>query len=323
MNIPGDTGHPWRLNKFIEYYSLGDTDMNFPLLARYADNHNLSINDRFWMSFLYSCCYCVPTTCFLFEALPLSTLTMEKAESVWKLYKKPLIFQTDKRYVKNMNWFLPMVEDWLGRVGRKPAVYFKRLEEGSPLETYNNLYSEISGWKYFGRFTIFLLIEAIHKLTPLKATADWFEWKKGNTATSGVMHILYLDKEAEEFDATGSLSLDQLELLTKRLPQIIRAVSKKGLTANILDLETAFCGFRKLFKATRYGGYYIDRVQTEIASMQQNLPDHYHIWDELWSLRLEAFDHKLLGEVQGRQGLQKKRYKDWIEKGVVGIENLS
>lgn len=322
FNIPGDTGHPWRLRKFIDYYAFGDIDANFPLLIRYADNRNLSVNDRFWLSFLYSSCYCVPTTCFLFEKLPLDKVTTQRAEKFWKDFKEPLIFQTDKRYVKNMNWFVPMVDNWLKTVGKNPSKFFKALEGSTIEQTYNNLYREIKSWRYFGRFTVFLLIEAIHKLTPLKADSAWFDWKKGDTATSGMMHILYLDEEAEYFDSSKKIALDTLKLLDKRLPQVIKAIQKKQPNVNITDLETALCGFRKLFKATRYGGYYIDRVQTEIATLQDYMPRYSYIWEELWKYRLEAFDHKLLGEVQGWKGIRKDLNQQWLEKGLTGAENF-
>ena len=325
-NIPGDTGHPWRLNKFIDYHSLGDADMNFPILIRYADAHKLSVKNRLWMAFLYSTCYCVGTTIFLFEELPLDdTLTPKKVRDFWSIFKAPLIFQTDRRYVKNMNWFIPLVSDWMKKVGHNPVRYFKKLQGRSPQETYMNLYKEMMNWRYFGRFTTFLFIEAVTKLTPIKADADWFDWKNGNTATSGMLHILYLDEEASDFDIHGYIEPCTLRLLEKRLPQVIKAIQKQypQVSTNITDLETSLCGFRKLFKGTRYGGYYIDRVQDEIIKLQANLPDYNYVWEELWGYRLEAFNHQFLGEVKGYKGIQKHRCKDWLEKGVVGIEGIS
>lgn len=325
-SIPGDNGHPWRLNKFAEYHSMGDFDMNFPILIRYANKHNLSMKNRLWMSFLYSTCYCVGTTVFLFKELPLDdTLTPKKVKDFWSVFKAPLIFQTDRRYVKNMDWFVPLVSDWMKKAGRNPVGYFKKLRGKNPHETYINLYKEVMNWRYFGRFTTFLFIEAVIKLTPIKANAVWFDWKKGNTATSGALHILYLDEEAEAFDATGYLETNTLCLLEKRLPQITRAIKKQypQISTNITDLETSLCGFRKLFKGTRYGGYYIDRVQDEIIKLQANLPDYNCLWEELWVHRLDAFSHQFLGEVQGYKGIQKHRCKEWLERGAVGFEGIS
>ena len=323
--IPNDTGHPWRVNKFIDYHSLGDADMNFPILKEYCNEHKLSVNNRFWLAFLYSTCYCVPTTCFLFEHLDIKTVTQESVEEFWSEYKPKMIFQSDKRYVKNMNWFVTLVVNFIELTHRRPSSFFKQLERGNQQENYDVLYAIMLKWKYFGRFTTFLLIEAIHKLTPLKADSTWFDWKNGNTATSGMMHVLYLDKEAVEFDAKGTLDIEVKELLQKRFITVKNLIEKRYPNAsnNITDIETALCGFRKLFKASRYGGYYIDRVQEEIITMEKWMPQEKPLWDEMYRFRRRAFPAEFLGELQGYKGIQKKRNTDFIEKGLTGVESIS
>ena len=323
--IPGDTGHPWRLNKFLDYCATNDADMNFPLLIEYADQHKLCVNDRFWLSFLYSTCYCVATTCFMFEQLSIEHLTQEKLDLFWIEYKPKLIFQTDKKYVKNMNWFVPLVMNFLALTNTRPATYFKKYFGLPPSEVYNGMYKEFLKWQYFGRFTTFLLIEAIAKLTPLKADANWFDWKNGNTATSGMLHILYLDDEAVEFDAMSTLSPSTKRKLEESLPKLKKAIKRvhPDMSTNIVDIETALCGFRKLFKASRYGGYYIDRVQAELNIMSLALPEADMLWNELWRYRIVRFDHAMLGELQGWNGIQKHRNVEWLQRGCVGNEIIS
>ena len=324
MDIPGDTGKIWRLSKFIDYHALGDADMNFPLLIRYADSHSLSVNNRFWLAFLYSTCYSVPTTCFLFESITLHT-KRSKIEDFWLKNKYKMVFQSDKKYVKNMDWFITLVEDFKLETGKKPYMYFKAFRAQSPQQTYDLLYKTIMKWRFFGRFTTFLLIEAIHKLTPLKADSDWFDWKNGNTATSGMMHIMYLDEEAIKFDKTNIIASDTMSRLVNGLVKLKERIRMAHPTAsiNITDIETALCGFRKLFKQSRYGGYYIDRAQTEIVFMEELHPDYNNIWGELWYFRQLSFPHIFLGELNGHIGIQKHRYKDWTEKGLTGVEAIS
>lgn len=323
-NIPEDTGHPWRLNKFLTYL-VTDPEMNFPLLTEYANQHSLSINDRFWLSFIYSTCYCVATTCFIFERLDITYLTQDQLEQFWIEYKPSLIFQTDKKYVKNMNWFVPLVLDFISLTNKRPAAYFRKYFGLTSSEVYNAMYKEFMTWAYFGRFTTFLLIEAIAKLTPLRADASWFDWKNGNTATSGMLHILYLDDEAVEFDAMGTLTISTRHKLVESLPKLKKAIKRvhPKMTTNIVDIESALCGFRKLFKSSRYAGYYLDRVQAEINTMSKNLPEATVLWNKLWKYRSLRFDHKMLGEFQGWNGIQKHRNTEWLQRGYVGDETIS
>lgn len=325
FKIPNDTGHPWRLNKFLSYHSLGDADMNFPILIEHVNNRNTKINERFWLAFLYSTCYCVPTTCFLFEELDIKEVNLEQLQNFWELHKPNMIFQSDKKYVKHMNWFIPMVMDFIKKTNRNPAEFFKQFKKDNQQEVYDSLYKEIIKWRYFGRFTTFLLIEAITKLTPLKADSNWFDWKNGNTATSGMLHLLYLDEKAVNFDKTGKLDKSVEAHLSKCFIKLKTAIVNKypKASVNITDIETSLCGFRKLFKRSRYGGYYIDRVQEEIVETEHKLPKYDYLWKNLWEYRKKAFPEAFLGELNGYIGIQKKRKSEWVKEGLTGVEFVS
>ena len=325
MNIPNDKSKAWRLNKFIDYHVFGDADMNFPLLVRYADEHELTQSQRYWLSFLYSTCYCVATTLVLYEKLDYKTITRAKLEKFWKKHKSKLIFQSDKRYVKNMNWFVTMVMNFITLTDRKPHKYFKQYRCKDKQETYNRLYKEIMSWPYYGRFTTFLMIEAIDRLTKTKADSNWFDWKNGNTATSGMMQIFHLDDEAIEFDNSKVLDKKVEAKLDRCLIKLKAKIAEKHPNAlcNISDIETSLCGFRKLFKQSRYGGYYIDRVQAEIVTLQANYPKKQQLWDSLWRYRKEAFPKQYLGELNGWSGLRKELNSQWVREGLTGVEKIA
>lgn len=325
FEIPGDTGGNWRRKKFITYHVKGDADMNFPILCGYANRRNLSDDDRYWLAFLYSTCYCVPTTILLFNKLHLADVNSAKLGHFWGSYKKDLIFQSDRRYVKNMDWFLTLVPEFIKKTKRHPAKYYAQYRGKTEQETYDNLYKHFMKYRYFGRFTTFLMIEALDKLTDLNSDSAWFDWKNGNTATSGMMHILYLDQEALDFDEKGSLMDDADKILNKALTDLktdIRAHNKDA-SIKLVDIETSLCGFRKLFKGSRYGGYYFDRVQVELNNYKIRMPQYNKTWDLLFHIRKDTCNNQLLGELGGWTGIRHWRLTDWLDKGVTGVEVIS
>lgn len=110
MNIPNDTGNMWRLDRYVEYYNIRHSQND-------GDVHNLGIvcqdadlDTKVWMAFLYSTCYSVATTCFLFTHFPsIEYATESRLRQFWTEYKSKLIFQSDRRYVKNMDKFCDIV----------------------------------------------------------------------------------------------------------------------------------------------------------------------------------------------------------------------
>lgn len=325
MKIPKDTGGMWRWNKFMEYHALGDADMNFPVLRKWADDKGLDQEERIWMSLFYSCCYCVPTTVFLMSKLPsIRTVKSKDVEEVWRLYKQQMVFQSDRKYVKNMDWFPTIVGNFVRLTKRDAVGWVESHIDGNrhPLAMYNAFYKDITGWRYFGRFSAFLMIESLAKLADVNMDADWFDWKNGNTATEGMMHILYMDKEAAEFKHNPNLSAETVKLLSDKLSLLRRQISAKypDVSTAIVDIETSLCGFRKLFKQSRYAGYYIDRQQEEILKMQQSLPDYD--FGCLWDARRKVFNNVFLGELNGWVGIRKELYTQWTEKGLTGVETI-
>jgi hypothetical protein len=311
FGVHEDTGHPWRLNKFVTYYADGIDEIAVPLKALMEGT---SLSDRVWISFLFSVCYSLGTAYFMYTQLDYKTVTLERLEKFWRIFKTRLVFQTDRKYVKNNNEFVGIVWGFIQRCRRNPAGFIKGFIRDTPQDTYDALYKEICSWRYYGRFASVLLLRTLVKITPLKADSKYYDWKNGKTTTAGAFAILYRDDEAVKFTQDGKLTRQQIADLYDIFYQI------KELTGGtVLSITSTLCSFYKMFRGERYQGYYIDRQQEEINILSAALPNFAHVWDRLWEAR-KAMPHDLLGELNGWDGIRRDRNDMFLETGKAGKE---
>ena len=308
----GDVGGDWRYNKFTEYRTRYKEE-TLPLLKRYCLDNKLSLEDRFYMGYLYASSYCVATTLFIYENLDLAD-----PATFWAEYKPKLLFQSDKRYVKNMNWFVPLMEFYRdvlrGNVRELIVNPCKPLESQ---ERWDLLYKKIMKWQYFGRFTTFLMLESIQKLGVVKCDSYSFDWHKGDTATSGAMMLLYMDEKAIAFDASGHLDGEDELLLTQTLKRIKNDAEALKIDPLTVSIETDLCAFRKLFKQSRYYGYYYDRQLEELCFYEKAMPEQRPLWNKIFGYRKKMLDNSILGELQGWDGIRKELCGKFMDTGEI------
>ena len=144
-----------------------------------------------------------------------------------------------------------------------------------------------------------------------------YDWKNGSTTTEAIFNANYMDKRAEIFKNNPDLTSKDINHLNKTLEKIIDDLNKISPERNwtILGVTSDMCSYRKLFKSTRYLGYYVDRQQEEILQLQKNYPEYNSMWDYMWEDRKNGIDEKYLGEKNGYVGIQKNRMTSWIERG--------
>ena len=309
-HVPNDDGGKWRFNKFMEYRARYKEE-TLPILRQYCKDHKLNLEERFLVGYLYANSYCVPTTIYLYENIDWSDL-----DTFWETNKPNLIFQSDKRYVKNMNWFVPLMRFYLSELkGNVRALFVEPCKDLNPQQRWDLLYNKIMKWQYFGRFTTFLMLESLQKLGVVKADSYFFDWKRGDTATSGAMLIEYMDESAIKFDASGALGRDD-DILLNSLLAIIKNNSKQLKIDHLtVSIETDLCAFRKLFKQTRYYGYYYDRQLEEIRKYEKTMPEHQATWDLIFKYRKDLLDNTILGELHGWNGIRPELYSKFANTG--------
>ena len=316
MQIPNDTGGNWRKNQLIKYIGLFPDEIG-PIMEAYFTRLHMTKDDQVWWVLLYSACYCMGTACVLFNKLDYKTLTKKELHQFWEDNKARLIFQSDRRYIKNMNQFSEIVEEFLRRSHRKPWKYLQRFITDDPRETYEKLYKEVSSWRYYGRFGTILFLYNLSKLLRVNLDYDQYDWKSGKTTTAALFNAIYEDDRADEFEKKATLSSEDIGFLDTFLGQIIRKLKTKypEKTWTLMGVTSDLCSYRKLFKQTRYLGYYVDRQQEELLWLEERWPEFGETWEWFWKARKNLLPKEYLGEIQGHTGIQKERFKCWSERG--------
>ena len=316
MIIPNDTGGNWRKNRMVEYIGSFPDEIG-PLMRAYFKKQHLSQDDQVWWVLLYSSCYCMGTACVLQQELDYKTITKSQAEKFWLKNKPRLIFQSDRRYIKNMNQFVEIMGEFVRRSKRHPWQYLQQFIFDDPSKTYESLYKEVSSWKYYGRFGTILFMYNINKLMGIPMESQEYDWKNGKTTTAAIFNAIYEDDRADAFEDTASLDSFDQAFLNKTLRKLMNRLSAKypEKTWTVMGVTSDLCSYRKLFKQTRYLGYYVDRQQDELNWLQERWPEYQDIWEDFWEDRKRYIDQEYLGELNGWSGIQKQLMTAWVERG--------
>lgn len=317
MKIPNDTGGYWRKNKLVEYiYSFPDEIG--PLMKEFFKSKSYDKDRQVWWIFLYSTSYCMGTACVMAEKLNYKTVTLSQLENFWAENKKKLLFQSDRRPVKNMNQFTEIVWEFLERSKRNPWEYLRRFFRATPEETYETLHEEITSWRHYGDFSAILFMYNTSKLLGIPVDSPNYDWTKYATTTAALFNADYQDERADSLERKPVLSSEEKTWLDSQLKRVMKVLKKRHPERKwtFIGVTSDLCSYRKLFKKTRYLGYYVDRQQEELSILGRNYPEYKSIWSGFWNWRKQKLPKEFLGELNGWEGVQKERYKAWVTKGV-------
>lgn len=329
MNIPKDTGHPWRLHKFVEYQHKVPP-VHPIVISEYAELKGLDADDCIIISWLISVTYCEITTLYLFEQLDWRNLTRADIELFWEKHKPTLVFGSGRKHVKAADWFVSLMDDFLKIVGQHPEEWLKSLIQIDPVATYESIMAVAKSVKFTGRFAGDLFLEMLMHFNKKSLVnvqleePEVIDWKHCSNLTSGLFNAIYMDNEADMFDKTGFIAEEHYSILQTGIHDVQKAIQLRypEQDATIPLVITKLCSFRNLFKSSRYGGFHHDRQLENIVKYQKNYPEKAELWQILYNIRLKVFDPSLLGEVGGWTGIRKDWKKLWVEKGMTGVESV-
>lgn len=293
----------------------GEADPNVTLLKNLAKQQGLSDKDKAWLCLLYSTCYCTSTAWFLYNTLPkLQDLKLDKLQDFWDNIGKKLVFQSDRKYVKNMNWFVPIIKSYRKSIGVDHEKILEAIKSGSQ----DDIFKLITSLKYCGRFSAFLFIDCAQQLFDIQILINPKNWNEWATAGEGLCHAIDREDWVEQHHKSDTYPAEAKKVLDESFEKMKQDVSEAaGIEVNDSDLETALCAYRKLFKQSRYLGYYIDRQQEEFIRnttvFEEN--DKLELMRQLWKARKKFLDNDYLGELQGWTGLRKELNKVFMETG--------
>lgn len=162
MNIPNDTGYPYRLLKYVQYH-MSVPPIEPATIIPFCQKNNLTEDECILLAWYNSMCYCAPTALFLFTHLPNPTEDM--IETFWKTHKENLLFVSARRYVKNMDWFVPLLKNFCASVKKHPNLgsWLKSVVSSAkgPEEAYSAVYSYLIRLQYMGRFSVELFTDML------------------------------------------------------------------------------------------------------------------------------------------------------------------
>lgn len=331
MNIPNDTGYPYRLLKYVEYH-MSVPPIEPATIIPFCQRNNLTEDECILLAWYNSMCYCAPTALFLLQSLPEpQTANIEK---FWKTHKKNLLFVSARRYVKNMDWFLPLMKRFCGSVSQYSCLteWLGDIvtNKNSPEEAYAEVYRFLMKWEYMGRFSVELFTDMLVHLwdarlisVPFSSNQAEFDWEDGSNVTSGIFNMFYRDEEAESYDKTHKVTAEQKEFLNEKIKEVQAAIKyyypKEDVGVSVITPK--ICSWRNLFKGKRYGGYHHDRQLEQLRHYEKNYPDN-PLWKEIYAIRECCFNKNLLGEFCGWTGVRKERKALWLTEGKTGVEDV-
>lgn len=297
-----------RIGEFVQYHSAmqnaGDIDPGYPMLQYVCDRFELNIEQRYWLAFLYATCYCAPTVFLIYNRFPdFELVDIAAMEEWWKNEgRDQSVFQSDRGWIRSRNQFVDMVKSYRSSLdGLTQEQKFLSLKTSDPLQTYSNCYQEFSALYQMGRFALFLYLEAVFVVTGYRMEPNGIELKEAESSRNGICYAMGWD-DLITGKETGLNSIPQSAYprLNKAFWKIINQLrtERPDERADVWNVETSLCAYKKFKKGQRFVGYYLDRQAGEIKKLE-NLAPHGVDWDVLWDFRAETFDHKHLKEFGG------------------------
>lgn len=303
--IPKDDNKTFRRKVFLRLLdssNLGYVDgaTDYCLLLPFANEYELSKSSRIWLAYLYGLSYSGTTAMRFFIEFPTpADISVEELKIFWKKQKNTLWFNPDKKYLKNNDQVVEAIINFCKLSDLGIETYFKPLLKSGFDTTYKEI---VKNWRYFGPHGAYLFFDALYGLCPqLYSDPTHFDWKNcGKTVKEGMAHLLYLDDAVE----TNQHNYD-------RYNKVVDKLAEKTREPKVI-IESTLCAFRKLFKGTRYLGYYADRMLEECYATDKLLDA---IGIDIWSYRKQTVPDYLRGEIHDWIGIRKERCKIFLETG--------
>lgn len=290
-------------NRVSEYFNFhnqsmisGDVDPQNPLLDYICSRYELNVEQRLWVAFLTATCYCAPTVFYMYNEFPdWENINFDRLERWWVDNKSKLVFQTDCRWIRSRNQFVEVVQSYTDLIGSGTQLAkYRELTGSSPEETYKNAFKYFSKVKWFGRFRMFVYLEAVNVTTGYPLSPDSLDLSNAESSRNGLCFALGQDELMNHFDKKH-IDKTSLAFLDEEFHKLTSLIKKHRPADNVWSIETTLCAYKKYKMKKRWVGYYLERQAKEIIALQEKVTEGVD-WSVLWDFRKETFDNKLLSE---------------------------
>jgi len=292
---------PSRLPQYLRYHyksqEIGDIDPSYEMLLYICKRFELNVEQRYWLAFLYAMTYCGASTFYVYNEFPdFENVDLNRMQRWWDHEgREKILCQTDRRWVRSKNLFVPAVasyQKWIGGLPQHEA--FLRATRGldAPEARYDVVYSRAKDLHSFGQFTLFLYLEALHTITPMNFAPTDLNLDIATSCRNGLCYAYGLDQWVTEADETTPA--DGRNQIAESWADL-RDKLAGPRTSTVWEIETTLCAYKKFMYGKRYIGSYIDRQAIETAKLTTNVSRGV-CWDVLWQFRKETYSSEHLAE---------------------------
>lgn len=271
------------LKYHIDSSKIRDIDPANDMMVYLANRFELNMEQRYWLAFLYSTCYCGPTVYYIYNEFPdFENVDVKRLEKWWKANKDKCVFTTDRLRVKTSNQFVPTFESYKKFIGdRTQQQKFSEFRTPFEQQTWREAEKGVMQVRNVGRFTSFIYLEMVNVLTDFKCYPKSIDWDNADNCRQG---LLYAYGYPTDKNYAHDYQLDKL------LWSLQDKLKKGCRHTNIFNIETTLCAFKKHVHGKRHVGYYIERQEKEIVKMEENVKTGVS-WKPLWDFRNETYKH--------------------------------
>jgi hypothetical protein len=287
-----------RLAEYLAYHAeshrIGDIDPSYNMLKYVCDRFELNLEQRYWLAWIYAMTYCGASTFYVYNEFPdFENVDVGRLQRWWDSRgRQEILCQTDRRWVRSMNLFVPAFvsyRQWIDDATQYD--HFEHITAGisTPKLAYDRIYQSARGLHSFGQFSLFLYLEALHTITPLDLAPTTLDLNEAWSCRDGLYYALGYDEWLSEDKGPIPAGAEvETEMGWQWVCAALADLQLKS-EANVWQIETTLCAYKKFHRGKRYIGYYLDRQALEIAKMQANVP--YGVcWDVLWDFRAETLN---------------------------------
>ena len=292
---------------YPEYHTysraIGDVDPSYSMLRYICERYELNTEQRYWLAYIYSTCYCGATTFFIYNEFPdWENVDFDRADRWWKLNREKVLFQTDRRWVRSRNQWVEMLRSYTHSLHPLSQEMWMRSREvpRDPYTTYQQVSIDASQWYQMGRFGLWLYTEAVHVVTGFPMEPPSMNVREAQSCRNGLALAIGRPDLSNHEDGHQIKQTD-MKMLQVALDAGLRALKQLDPANNMWNMETTLCAYKKYHLGKRWAGYYIDRQHDEIAHLQSHVTEGVD-WSVLWEYRAETFRPEHLKEAHGRNG---------------------
>jgi hypothetical protein len=274
----------------------GDIDPSYSMLRYVAERFDLSLEQRYWLAWLYATCYCGPTVFYIYNEFPdFENVNEGRLERWWRENKHRLVFQTDRRWVYSRNQFADMFRSYRQIVGPvSQTMMFEQLKSKDAELNYKNCWEAFGKMYQFGRFAMFLYLEAVHVVTGFPMSPKTMNIADAESCRNGLAMAIGR-QDLNTHGTSRRLTQSENRFLQHRFDALVSDMRTQDARNGVWNIETTLCAYKKYCYGKRHVGFYIDRQRGEIEAMTRKVPCGVE-WQVLWDYRAETFDKRWLRE---------------------------